>query len=315
MSESQKKKFEKIKKEEDKILGLLNKFQESVKKYKITRNFSNRLSVYADADNFTYNFLLYVVKKGQTNTGDQQYIFNDDTLLENLDKEFNNPDFLLNKLKDTNEQNNMYTEEKPNFALHLSIILYLPKYFKLFDPNNLYFIFSAFEQFGFTGIFGLKDKIRRDNIDFYKYYPEILFAMIEYKYPIHYKSTIYHEVTNIFTADLLYNKFEDNLPIIDPAKINKTKKKLILAQQRYISEKTFDIGLEIKLQKIRNAIKKFKETKTKTKTKKVRKNNPRNDRNRTRSRSRSRTRSRSRSRTRSRSRSRTRSRSRSKPIS
>ena len=93
------------------------KYIESVTEYIRTRVSNNddrnnllRFRVYAYADDFTYSLLKYLLK------------FNFDDILYVFDQQFSNTKYLLGKIKELNEQNDMYTEDKPNFAIQIALI-------------------------------------------------------------------------------------------------------------------------------------------------------------------------------------------------
>ena len=189
------------------------KYIESVTEYIRTRVSNNddrnnllRFRVYAYADDFTYSLLKYLLK------------FNFDDILYVFDQHFSNTKYLLGKIKELNEQNDMYTEDKPNFAIQIALILHSKKYKKIFttededeQQNKIAVILSGFEQFGFTGIYGYKDSRKRnDSIDLYLYYPEVLSVMIKEGYPSLDSGTILHKITNVFTHDFISDKKKFN---------------------------------------------------------------------------------------------------------
>ena len=187
-------------KEEEKINYYLNKYQKSVTEYIRRRqtesNETNnrlRIIVYAYADDFTFFLIKYLLKF-------------DDILSQSI-QQFSNENYLLGQIKKKNEENNMYTEDKPNFATQIALILNPEKFKRIFTQDNIVLLLSIFEQCGFTGIYGYKDSRKRnDSIDLHLYYPEVVAVMIRENYPFLKTDTILHKITNIFTHDFFSGK-------------------------------------------------------------------------------------------------------------
>ena len=234
--------------DEKKILSKIQLFQKAVSLYKLVRSDINRLQVYSYADDFTFFFFYYLITKCKKNNSDTK--INIDKTLNILDAEFTKHGSLLHILKVLNEKDNVYSEDKPNFALHIACILYYDKYKYIFDQDDLSFLYQAFEQFSFTGIFGLKNKKRTDSINFFQHYPEIVKSMIENKYPILSESTIYHKVTNILSSDFFSR---DKQIEYDDAHYNSVRIQTLRKLNDYVDSDSIIISdVHRAIQKLRN---------------------------------------------------------------
>ena len=108
-----------------------------------------------------------------------------------------------------------YCDHSPNFALNMSVILFL-KYYLTNYPliiNKDVPTFMWFEGAGFTGVYGYQKINKQCSINFLRHYPELYAAMIVNKYNSLDKTI--NQITNTFTEDMIKHK---------PAQVDKLTK-------------------------------------------------------------------------------------------
>ena len=108
-----------------------------------------------------------------------------------------------------------YCDHSPNFALNMSVILFL-KYYLTNYPliiNKDVPTFMWFEGAGFTGVYGYQKINKQCSINFLRHYPELYAAMIVNKYNSIDKTI--NQITNTFTEDMIR---------LEPAQVDKLTK-------------------------------------------------------------------------------------------
>ena len=179
---------------------------------------------------------------------------NPDDVLFYCDKQFqygsDSDLFILKEINDIEiEPNRVYYDFKPNFAILMAVMINISTYVTRFGAKFMEYLFSIFEQNGFTGLFGYKreEKGRKiqqgaanklaDNINIAEKYPLLMAALIRYNYPkLKTESGHIHTITNSYTSILFrsYTKYDKNQPYN-----LKQKQSLTYLQQFYDTDVLF----------------------------------------------------------------------------
>lgn len=180
----------------------------------------------AQAKNFTDAFLEYS-KKNCESIGTSEYKFN-----ANFNILISDPDSGLRKLNEkqtllTETYGIPYTEDKPNFAILISIVLNLEYYKTTYSAQFMKFLCFHLDQDAFTGIFN-----RNGGIFLQNNYPQV-FQILRDKFSVNRKrkrSISYNQIANssvsqLFetNSDVLHNRSRS--PSSESEKSKKRKKK------------------------------------------------------------------------------------------